>query len=918
MEGDHSFVDEGPGGLGGGLQLQGNRAGIPEMNVFSLLSSAIACLAVAKSESIWMEGESPSRSKIAKHPWYHGEVKKDLLSGGEFLSHFTGDYPGTASYDFVVDEQAEFNLWVRANPVQSKMTMSLDGSVPQALDLSRRQTGNTNIASDEKPDLRFVAWSFAGKFELAPGKHEITFGFASDNSNHGSLDCFVFAADSFVPSSVLKPDEIDMQKEKLTEANEGWVPWLPERDDFSKALIDLRHLNEKVAGERGGIESRGADFVYRDTGEALRFWGVNGPPDSIHGDELRECARTLAKRGVNLVRLHGAVFDGKTGELDRSRVAHIQEVVAAMREEGIYSHISIYFPLWMTPASGAGWREGYDGKKHPFALLYFEPEFQKLYRSWLEAVIKQPDRQGKILADEPAVMGIELINEDSFFFWTFNEENVPAPQMKKLESRFAGWALKNYGSIEKVNAAWKGLKHPHDGPGRLGFRPLYQIFTEKSQRDQDTARFLMETQRAFYQETTDWLRAQGFRGLVTASNWHTANSKILGPLEKLSYMPGDFIDRHGYFGCRHQGDNAAWSVREGHTYWDRSALRFDPENQGKSPDFSHPVVDPCYNGKPSMISETTWNRPNRYRGEAPLFYATYGALQGTDAIVHFALDSSTWAVKPGFFMQPWTLMSPTQIGQFPAAALIYRLGLIREGELLADLSLSASDAAALKGSPLVQNANLDELRKSDVNGGVDSSVDADGIDPLIYYAGRTSLTVGETPKSDKIENLSRFINRPGKKVASSNGDVILDYGKGLLMLRAPAAQGALGTLKDGGEIKLPDMTIRSPLEVGEIVAVALDGKELGNSEMMLLQVMSEEKATGFQTELAGPGLKRITNIGTDPWLIRKLEGEVRFLRSDASELKVTALDANGRKVEEVGSAERIELLPSVSYYVIRK
>ena len=41
-----------------------------------------------------------------------------------------------------------------------------------------------------------------------------------------------------------------------------------------------------------------------------------------------------------------------------------------------------------------------------------------------------------------------------------------------------------------------------------------------------------------------------------------------------------------------------------------------------------------------MISETTWTRPNRFRSEAPLYLASFGALQGSDAIVHFALDGA--------------------------------------------------------------------------------------------------------------------------------------------------------------------------------------------------------------------------------------------------------------------------------------
>ncbi|WP_193211392.1 hypothetical protein [Luteolibacter marinus] len=881
---------------------------------FSMLMLAGA--ATLGAETIWVEGEDAGSSKVARHPWYHDQVKKGELSGGEFISHFSKEFPGMARYEFKVDAAGRFALWIRANPVQSVIRYELDGGEGVTVDMNHRQKGSANIAADDKPDLRFVAWAHAGECELAPGKHTITFRFESPNENHGSLDCFVFAPPSFEPSGLLKPGEIEARRDELARENQGWVPWTPGRDAFGESAIDLRHLNERFAGEKGGIGRKGADFIHRKTGEVVRFWGVNGPPAELHGEELARCARMLAKRGVNLVRLHGAVFDGKTGKLDPTKIAHIQEVVAAMKKEGIYSHLSVYFPLWMNPEAGPGWREGYDGKKHPFALLYFEPEFQKLYRGWLKALLETPGEKGATLAGEPAVMGLELVNEDSFFFWTFNEENVPAPQLAKLEERFAKWAAARHGSVEGALAAWGGLKHPRDGRGRLGFRPLYQVFTDKTPRDQDTAAFLLETQRGFYHETTGWLRSIGYQGLVTASNWHTASSEVFGPLEKYSYTPGDFIDRHGYFGCHHQGDNAAWSIRDGHTYGDRSALRFDPEKPGDAPDYSHPAADPCYNGMPSMISETTWNRPNRHRGEAPLFYAAYGALQGSDAIVHFALDSGDWAVKPGYFMQPWTLMSPTQAGQFPAAALIFRQGLVREGEVLADFTLNLDDAVALKGSPLVQRANLDELRKADVGGEDRPRSIAGGVDPLVHFAGRSSLTIGESESGGRTGDLAGLIDRKGRQVTSSNGDLKLDYGKGLLQLRAPAAQGALGDLKSGGTIVLPDLEITSPMEIGEVVVVALDGKPIATSRRMLLQVMSEEKASGFETEPAGQGVKRITSIGTDPWLVREFRGEVRLKRADADRLKVTPLDANGMPAEKAGSAGRIELRPGAVYYLI--
>jgi hypothetical protein len=115
-----------------------------------------------------------------------------------------------------------------------------------------------------------------------------------------------------------------------------------------------------------------------------------------------------------------------------------------------------------------------------------------------------------------------------------------------------------------------------------------------------------------------------------------------------------------------------------------------------------------------MISETTWNRPNRFRSEAPLYLAAFGALQHSDAIVHFALDSGTWSVKPGYFMQPWTLMSPAMAGQSPAAALVYRRGLVSPGAVLAKVDLNREALLRLEGTPLPQEAALDELRLKDV------------------------------------------------------------------------------------------------------------------------------------------------------------------------------------------------------------
>src|SRR5262249_37726040 len=270
----------------------------------------------------------------------------------------------------------------------------------------------------------------------------------------------------------------------------------------------------------------------------------------------------------------------------------------------------------------------------------------------------------------------------------------------------------------------------------------------------------------------------GFKGVITPSNWATASPEIFGPLERWSYATGDFIDRHGYFSVAHKGDNSEWSIRNGHTYTDRSALRFEASAPGTPKQFAHPAMDIAYDGKPTMISETTWNRPNRSRSEAPLYFACYGALQDTDAIVHFALDGANWSVKPGFWMQPWTLMAPSQVGQFPAAALIYRRGLVRVGDVLARIDLNTNDLLNLKAHPLRQDASFDELRLKDVPAGTEVKP-GQRIDPLIHYAGRASVSFTGAPGKTTLSDLKSFIDRGKKTVRSSTRELNLDYEKGL-------------------------------------------------------------------------------------------------------------------------------------------
>ena len=247
----------------------------------------------------------------------------------------------------------------------------------------------------------------------------------------------------------------------------GWFDFRPPANVASASNpIDLRSLNEKVAGENGVIGVRGSQFIHTKTGQPVVFWAVNGPA-SKDMNGLRAEARQLAKYGVNLVRVHDGYFN-QNGEVGATKVRHAQDVVRNMKAEGIYSHFSIYFPLWLDPRPGLSWLPGYDGKKHPFAALYFNKDFQERYRDWWKALLLTPGQTGKRLVDDPAIAGLEIINEDSYFFWTFATANIPDVELRVLETQFGAWLAKRYGSWPQPSKPGAG-EIAHDSRGKASW-----------------------------------------------------------------------------------------------------------------------------------------------------------------------------------------------------------------------------------------------------------------------------------------------------------------------------------------------------------------------------------------------------------------------------------------------------------------
>lgn len=186
-----------------------------------------AGLANCHADSIWVEGEAARSKQVTHHGWYDG-VKKDVLSGGEWLSHFDPNRQGLATYELTVKTSGRYKFWVRANHVKSSLAYRLDNGPWQQIEMDRDQRVAMNIASDNKPDLRFIAWVNVGTVELTDGLHHIEFRMDSGPQNHGASDCFCLTNDSWVPSGTQKPSA-----EPQVAGPSDWFPVVLDNDPLA-------------------------------------------------------------------------------------------------------------------------------------------------------------------------------------------------------------------------------------------------------------------------------------------------------------------------------------------------------------------------------------------------------------------------------------------------------------------------------------------------------------------------------------------------------------------------------------------------------------------------------------------------------------------------------------------------------------
>jgi len=864
---------------------------------------------------IWIEGEAATETSAQRHGLYD-IVRKDELSGGEWLSHFAGR-PARAEYRVELDEGGRYHFWLRANPTAGpEMNYRFDGGEWTPVDFSRAEQ-RLNIASDGQPDMRYIAWIPLGEVELEAGAHELAFEMVSPNKHHGAIDAFVLSKQPFQPNHALKPGE------RSGKADPGKWAFEPTPDPLEPgALLDLSYLNEVPAGKPGfiGLAADGESFV-DGRGEPIRFWAGTTYVfrDGATVDEIERWGRFYAKRGINMVRQHASLVPPKGkgfAEVNEQTLDEAWRLVAGMKRAGIYVTFSPYWGShtkhrdeWGVPDPEGDSMTG---------MVFFDPKTQEAYKAWLKAFFTRPNPYTGIpLKDDPALAIFQIQNEDSLLFWT--AQRIQGEARALLRRQYGEWLVEKYGSLEAAREAWGGDTHKADdfAAGEPGLYIVWHLIREQDdaglrRRLADQLEFLSRTMREFNAMIGDYLRDElGAKQLVNAGNWRTADDVKLLDAERWSYGANEVMGVNKYFGVTHKGPKSGYAILKGDKYVPESALKHP---RSLPMNIKQPV------GHPMIIPESQWVPPNRYQSEGPLAVAAYQALTGVDAFYWFTIGRGYEAP-----FGKWQTGTPVQMGMFPAAALMFRNGYLAEGEPVVHEKRALSNIWSRDSSILVEDPGFDPNRdagdlpeRSNVKGGVD---------PLAFLAGPVKVKYGGDPAESEVGDLEVLIDPAQGVVRGVTGEVLLDHRRGVLYINAPRARAAAGFLDEVSPFSLGDIELDVRNAYASVSVVSLDGEALSKSGHILVQASTVARPYGYKeapatVEAGDRKLEgfEIIDLGSSPWNLETNDFTI-YLENDFVSTAYV-LDANGYAVgevplENVDGRRKLTFPPDALYVILR-
>jgi hypothetical protein len=344
---------------------------------------------------------------------------------------------------------------------------------------------------------------------------------------------------------------------------------------------DFSHLLDAPAGKHGFVTARNGHLYFAD-GTRAKFIGFNIAARSNMPDHetAEKMAHRFATMGVNVIRLHAAdniisdtplswscsreapLIDYESGS---SRNFHpegldrFDYLVAKLKEKGIYLHVDLLVARSFLPG---------DGLDYPGTV----PSTAKCYPTMNERLIQlQQEYARKLLChvnpytrlalvDDPAVITIQISNEESFIRGTEDTDYIPEmqPYRDERQARFNAFLRMKYHTRQRLKEAWtfEGIcaldddEDPEENTVRVVPGSFHQPTNDpmgqwngtiSPARYADYMEFGIYMNRKYYQRMKDFLISLGVKVPIVCSNLLGGAADVYG------HIDGDIMENDSYF-----------------------------------------------------------------------------------------------------------------------------------------------------------------------------------------------------------------------------------------------------------------------------------------------------------------------------------------------------------------------------------
>jgi hypothetical protein len=426
------------------------------------------------------------------------------------------------------------------------------------------------------------------------------------------------------------------------------------------SLADFSFLLDAPAGKHGFLTTRPDGHFYFANGARARFFGINIANHSIFQspDAIDNMVAVFRRAGINLVRFHhiderGGIIDltrDDSRRLDPEKLDLLDYWIFKCKQAGIYVYLDLLDYRTFKPGDGVPNAAALGRGAKPY--IVFNRRLIDLQKEYAENLLRGHVNPytGLSYADDPAIVMIELFDENGLFMKREAWRSLAEPAATEFKQLWNRWLKLRYGNTETLAKTWTNYKGEcalmseeslEKGTVELPLMDLnkpstgYARSVSSPARRNDGAQFAYDVHRAYYREMKTYLRGLGVRVPLTAIVRQDDLPDLKAVAEEL-----DFVGNNFYW------DHPSWRAKED---WKLPSF-FTGDNpisedgvRGVAPALSITKV----RGKPLVCREWNYCYPNPYRNAGIIEATAYALLQDVDCIILFTYDSITTRI--GYF-----------------------------------------------------------------------------------------------------------------------------------------------------------------------------------------------------------------------------------------------------------------------------